>query len=187
MKFAEVLIIETRVVEEARVKAEVKSAHIRALKARLREKKTWCQERVSGGSFMSERRDESEHKKNSSDEQVKSTWGQDDGGGRTARISISTTLFVEERPKAVEIPEAHEEVSSVVVLRSLGFAHPSKDLPVDYCIQLCKDAIERRASTTGCRERYPGDFGNRCAFRWLGLSLEKCSWEQRLCFRFHGC
>ncbi|KAL9136684.1 MAG: hypothetical protein Q9175_002108 [Cornicularia normoerica] len=110
MKFAEVLIIETRVVEEARVKAEVKSAHIRALKARLREKKTWCQERVSGGSFMSERVDGSEHKKNISTERVKSTWGQDDGGGRTARISISTTLFVEERPKAVEIPEAHEEI-----------------------------------------------------------------------------
>lgn len=48
MKFAEVLIIETRVVEEARVNAEVKSAHIRALKARLREKKNCCQERVSG-------------------------------------------------------------------------------------------------------------------------------------------
>ena len=36
-------------VEEARVKAEVKSAHIRALKARLREKKNCCRERVSGG------------------------------------------------------------------------------------------------------------------------------------------
>ena len=48
MKFAEVLIIETRVVEEARVKAEVKSAHIRALKARLREKNNCGQERVSG-------------------------------------------------------------------------------------------------------------------------------------------
>lgn len=51
MKFADVLIIETRVVEEARVRAEVNSAHIRALKARLREKKNCCQERVSGGSF----------------------------------------------------------------------------------------------------------------------------------------
>ena len=37
--------METRVVEEARVKAEVKSAHISALKARLREKKNCCQER----------------------------------------------------------------------------------------------------------------------------------------------
>lgn len=48
MKLAEVLIIETRVVEEARVRADVKSAHIKALKARLSEKKT-CrqQERVS--------------------------------------------------------------------------------------------------------------------------------------------
>ncbi len=44
MKFAEVLIIETRVVEEARVRADVKSAHIRALKARLREKNNCCQE-----------------------------------------------------------------------------------------------------------------------------------------------
>ena len=39
------------------------------------------------------------------------------GGGRTARISISTNLFAAESPNAVEIPEAHEEVSSVVVLR----------------------------------------------------------------------
>ena len=42
-------------VEEARVRAEVNSAHIRALKARLREKKNWCQERVSGGSFSMSR------------------------------------------------------------------------------------------------------------------------------------
>lgn len=47
------------------------------------------------------------------------TWRQDDGG-RTARISISTTLLVEESPKAVEIPDAHEEVSSVVVLQALA-------------------------------------------------------------------
>lgn len=38
-------MIETRVVEEARVRADVKSAHIRALKARLREKKNCCQGR----------------------------------------------------------------------------------------------------------------------------------------------
>lgn len=59
MKFAEVLIIETRVVEEARVKADVKSAHIRALKARLRAKNNCPQERVSGDfSLNKERRDE---------------------------------------------------------------------------------------------------------------------------------
>ena len=40
--------------------------------------------------------------------------------GRTARMSISTTGFVEESPKAVEIPEAQEDVSSVVVLRPLA-------------------------------------------------------------------
>ena len=39
------------------------------------------------------------------------------GEGRTARITTSTNLFVAESPNAVEIPEAHEEVSSVVVLR----------------------------------------------------------------------
>ncbi|KAL9040898.1 MAG: hypothetical protein Q9214_004301 [Letrouitia sp. 1 TL-2023] len=39
MKFELVLITETRVVEDARVRAAVKSAHIRALKARLRRKK----------------------------------------------------------------------------------------------------------------------------------------------------
>jgi len=39
IKLEEVLIMETRVVEEARVRAAVKRAHIRALKVRLREKK----------------------------------------------------------------------------------------------------------------------------------------------------
>lgn len=44
---------------------------------------------------------------------------------RTTRITISTSLFVAERPNAVAIPEAHEEVSSVVVLQSsaLRFLH----------------------------------------------------------------
>jgi hypothetical protein len=37
-KFVEVFRMETRVVEELSVRARVKSAHIRALKARLREK-----------------------------------------------------------------------------------------------------------------------------------------------------
>lgn len=39
MKFEEVLMMETRVVEVARVRAAVKRAHMRALKARFREKK----------------------------------------------------------------------------------------------------------------------------------------------------
>lgn len=60
MKFAEVLIIETRVVEDARVRAEVKSAHIRALKARLREKKNCCQERVNGSILREETKVEQE-------------------------------------------------------------------------------------------------------------------------------
>ncbi len=51
--------METRVVEEARVRAEVKRAHIRALKARLREKKNWWEELVSGGSFRYRENDES--------------------------------------------------------------------------------------------------------------------------------
>ena len=38
-KFDEVLRIETRVVEECSVRARVKRVHIKALKARLREKK----------------------------------------------------------------------------------------------------------------------------------------------------
>lgn len=38
-KLDEVLMMETRVVEEARVRAEVKRAHIKALKARFRRKK----------------------------------------------------------------------------------------------------------------------------------------------------
>ena len=42
-KLDEVLMMETRVVEEARVRAEVKRAHIRALKARLRRKKDCVQ------------------------------------------------------------------------------------------------------------------------------------------------
>ncbi len=39
MKFAEVLMMETRVVEEERVRAAVKSVHIRKLKKRLSVKK----------------------------------------------------------------------------------------------------------------------------------------------------
>jgi len=38
MKLEEVLMMETRVVDVARVRAAVKRAHIRALKARFREK-----------------------------------------------------------------------------------------------------------------------------------------------------
>ena len=45
MKLEEVLMMETRVVEVARVRAVVKRAHINALKARLRRKKVW----VGGG------------------------------------------------------------------------------------------------------------------------------------------
>ena len=41
MKFEDVLIMETRVVEVARVRAVVKRAHIRALKARLRRKNVY--------------------------------------------------------------------------------------------------------------------------------------------------
>ena len=40
--------METRVVEEARVRADVKRAHIRALKARLRAKKNCCRAGLSG-------------------------------------------------------------------------------------------------------------------------------------------
>lgn len=125
MKFAEVLMIETRVVEEARVRADVNSAHIRALKARLREKKNCCQERipfVSGeGSFSNHGGERREwNKEQSSDEKI-----QGHMTGRTARIIISTTLFVEESPKAVEIPAAHDEVSSVVVLDVVSIAHYS--------------------------------------------------------------
>ena len=43
-------MIDTRVVEEARVRAAVKSAHMRALKARLRRKKT-ARNRYSMGRF----------------------------------------------------------------------------------------------------------------------------------------
>jgi len=39
MKFADVLMMDTRVVDSARVRAAVKSAHMRALKARLSRKK----------------------------------------------------------------------------------------------------------------------------------------------------
>ncbi len=93
MKFALVLMMDTRVVEEARVRALVKSAHIRALKARLREKKS-CK---SGGSaeFVSK------------DQHFRTL---------TARIRYSTNLLEEERLSEVEIAEAQEEVSSVVVL-----------------------------------------------------------------------
>ena len=122
MKFAEVLIMETRVVDEARVKAEVKSAHIRALKARFREKKNCCQEHVSGRPSSMEGKDDRGTSRIRQCFRRKDAVAHmaQDNKGRTARISISTTLLVEESPNALEIPEAHEEVSSVVVLRRLA-------------------------------------------------------------------
>ena len=113
------------------------------------------------------------------------------GRGRTARISISTILFVEESPTAVEIPAAHEEVSSVVVLLSfVSIVHSPKRWSVCDGIQLCEDAIEGRASTTGCSERYPGELANGgSGFRWRGVfgmgRVDRFGYE-RFCFRFHG-
>lgn len=41
----------------------------------------------------------------------------------TARMMNSTILFVAARPREVEIADAHEEVSSVVVLLGLGLVN----------------------------------------------------------------
>ena len=55
-------------------------------------------------------------------------------------------------------------------------------------LQLCKDAVEGGASTAGRGERYPGELGDRWAFRWrFGLCLGGRRWHQGFCFRFHGC
>lgn len=75
------------------MRAEVKSAHIRALKARFMEKKN-CD-------YPSMR---------------PSLFGGGGGGLRTARMRNSTNLLSEERLRDVEMAEAQEEVSSVVVL-----------------------------------------------------------------------
>ena len=54
MKFADTFIMETRVVDSARVRAEVKSAHIRALKRRFKRKKV-PRTRMSTAVFEGER------------------------------------------------------------------------------------------------------------------------------------
>ena len=51
MKLALVLMIETRVVEEARVRALVKRAHIMALKARFMAKKNCVEEGCKKGAL----------------------------------------------------------------------------------------------------------------------------------------
>lgn len=119
-------------------------------------------------------------------------------GGRTARINISTTLLAEESPSAVHIPEAHEEVSSVVVLRQSPISIIALFLPNDTrhrfvcCVQLCKDAVEGRAGTTGCCERYPGELADGCGGflgwrRVFGVGGVDCFGYEGFCFGFHGC
>lgn len=113
MKLDEVLTMETRVVEEARVRAAVKSAHIRALKARLRVKKSCgncvggviCFWKGGGGGEGGE-------------------WGREKVGrgktGLTPRIRNSTGLLLGERCRELDIALDQEVVRCVVVLISGG-------------------------------------------------------------------
>ncbi len=95
-------------------------------------------------------------------------------------------LLVDDNPTAVEMPEAQEEVSSVVVLLPLAL-HVLTDVVLECNEQLCKDAIEGRAGTAGRGERDPGELADCCGFRRRGLSLGDDFWHQRFGFCFHGC
>ena len=68
----------------------------------------------------------------------------------------STTLLVEESWREVEIAEAHEEVSSVVVLDCISLFNGTGQTQV-IAIQFRENAIEGGAGTARCCERYPGN------------------------------
>lgn len=89
MKFADVLMMETRTVEDARVRARVKRPHMMALKRRFMPKKVW---------HVLERR------------------SRDFIRVRTARRAYSKNLFEGSRPNAAARELDQELVSSVVVL-----------------------------------------------------------------------
>ena len=112
MKFDDVLTIDTRVVDVARVRALVKNVHMMALKARLRAKKICARERVGVSRW------------GLSLEKGRNGALVDGWGERTARIKNSTILFVGERPMGVALAMAlaHVAVSSVVVLVCAMFA-----------------------------------------------------------------
>jgi hypothetical protein len=93
MKFAEVFMMLTRTVEEARVRARVKRPHIMALKRRLHPKKSYGPSEY----FVMKERDGVR-------------------GRRTPRIVYSTILLEALRPKASAIELDHDAVSVVVVL-----------------------------------------------------------------------
>ena len=63
------------------------------------------------------------------------------------------------------MPEAHEDVSSVVVLGPLATRILQTAALHDMgSVQLRKDAVKRRARTAGGGERYPGELGDRWTF-----------------------
>ena len=122
MKFAEVFMMLTRTVEEARVRARVKRPHIMALKSRLHPKKSYG----SSEYFVIEERDEVR-------------------GRRTPRIVYSTILLEALRPKARAIELDQEAVSVVVVLH---IVRSRLCIRVD-SLQLREHAIEGRACAAG--------------------------------------
>lgn len=102
-------MMETRVVEEERVRAVVKSVHIRKLKRRLSVKKD-CGGKGEGllvRGFGGGGRNRGKE------------------GGRTARIRNSMNALWGERERKEDIAAAQEDVSSVVVLDILILAFPS--------------------------------------------------------------
>lgn len=103
MKFADVLIMLTRTVDDASVRARVKSPHIMPLKTRLRTKKNWWRGSCEYLGFSIALRG-------------KDDWGH--GGVHTPLTRYSMNLFGSARPNRWDSPSAHEVVSVVVVLRS---------------------------------------------------------------------
>jgi len=70
----------------------------------------------------------------------------------------STSLLSEDRLREVEMAEAQEEVSSVVVLFHV-VSVCAREEAMGEVSQLCEDAVESCTGPAGCCEGDPWDFG----------------------------
>lgn len=102
---------------------------------------------------------------------------------RTARIRNSTILFVAERPNEVEIAEAQEEVSSVVVLFMLGVGEFGQE---GTGAQLCKDAIEGCAGAAEGGQGDPGELAAAAGCGCGGVGGWDCFWNEGFGYWLHG-
>lgn len=167
-------MIDTRVVEDPRVSAAVKSAHMSALNPRFRRKQICSREpgRRLSSDWLGRWRSNSWEGEGGSEGVG--------GGEHTARITNSMNLFVALRPMAVAMALDQDEVSSVVVLLVVFHSSLEESGPIrggalkgrreGGKVQFSKDAVEGRAGSAGGGERDPGAFEAHGSF--LGWWIE---------------